>query len=99
MRITGNQTLGLFVDFQEKLLPHITHHEEILENTLKLIAGLKVLNIPLLITSSSSSSYSNSSVDRTAAWQANRDWNAAIRAKSYIGTAYSSSCRPGNPYC
>ena len=50
MRITGNQTLGLFVDFQEKLLPHITHHEEILENTLKLIAGLKVLNIPLLIT-------------------------------------------------
>jgi len=50
-------------------------------------------------SSSSSSSYSNSSVDRMAAWQSNRDWNQAIRAKSYIGTAYSSSCRPGNPYC
>lgn len=47
----------------------------------------------------SSSSSSSSSSGNAAAWQANRDWNDAMRATANIGTAYSSSCRPGNPYC
>jgi TPR repeat protein len=42
-----------------------------------------------------SPSYSNSN----SSYQSNRDWNDALRATSRIGTAYSSSCRPGNPYC
>jgi TPR repeat protein len=40
-----------------------------------------------------------SSTGNVAAWQANRDWNEARRATANIGTAYSSSCRPGNTYC
>ena len=51
----------------------------------------------------SSGSYSSgnagSSSGNIAAWQANRDWNEARRATANIGTAYSSSCRPGNAYC
>ena len=51
----------------------------------------------------SSGSYSSgnagSSTGNVAAWQANRDWNEARRATANIGTAYSSSCRPGNSYC
>ena len=51
----------------------------------------------------SSGSYSSgnagSSTGNVAAWQANRDWNEARRATANIGTAYSSSCRPGNTYC
>ena len=51
----------------------------------------------------SSGSYSSgnagSSTGNVAAWQANRDWNEARRATANIGTAYSSSCRPGNAYC
>lgn len=42
-----------------------------------------------------SPSYSSSN----SSYQSNRDWNEALRATSRIGTAYSSSCRPGNPYC
>lgn len=51
----------------------------------------------------SSDSYSSgnagSSTGNVAAWQANRDWNEARRTTANIGTAYSSSCRPGNAYC
>lgn len=51
----------------------------------------------------SSGSYSSGnaggSTGNVAAWQANRDWNEARSATANIGTAYSSSCRPGNTYC
>ncbi len=51
----------------------------------------------------SSGSYSSgnagSSTGNVSAWQDNRDWNEARRATANIGTAYSSSCRPGNTYC
>ena len=51
----------------------------------------------------SSGSYSSGnaggSTGNVAAWQDNRDWNEARRATANIGTAYSSSCRPGNAYC
>jgi hypothetical protein len=51
----------------------------------------------------SSGSYSSGNAGRStgnvAAWQDNRDWNEARRATANIGTAYSSSCRPGNSYC
>ncbi len=50
-----------------------------------------------------SSSYSRSSSytpsNNVSTWQANRDWNNALRSTASIGTAYRSSCRPGNPYC
>ena len=46
-----------------------------------------------------SSSGSSSSSNNVSTWQDNRDWNDALRATANIGTAYSSSCRPGNKYC
>ena len=50
MRILKENTLGLVIDIQERLLPHIHQYEKMLSNTTILIDGLKVLNIPLLIT-------------------------------------------------
>ncbi|KDA03543.1 tetratricopeptide repeat protein [Hyphomonas oceanitis] len=46
-----------------------------------------------------SSSGSSSSSNNVSTWQDNRDWNDALRSTANIGTAYSSSCRPGNKYC
>ncbi|MFC2089892.1 hydrolase [Bacteroidota bacterium] len=50
MRILKEQTIGLVIDIQERLLPHIAAHEEILHNTTILLEGLKVLEIPVLLT-------------------------------------------------
>jgi nicotinamidase-related amidase len=50
MRILKENTLALIIDVQERLFPHI-HENELLEKNLKtLINGLKVLEIPLLVT-------------------------------------------------
>ncbi len=49
MRINANQTQALVVDIQEKLYPHINNNEQLLENTLTLIKGLKLLNIPFVL--------------------------------------------------
>lgn len=40
----------LVIDFQEKLLPKIEHHEVIVNNSIKLIEFCKGLNIPILWT-------------------------------------------------
>lgn len=45
-------------------------------------------------SSGASSSYSSSS-----STQDNADFNAFINKVNSIGTGYSASCRPGNPYC
>jgi nicotinamidase-related amidase len=50
MRIFQNETAAIVIDIQEKLLPHIHEGENILQNCLKLIDGLKVLTIPIIIT-------------------------------------------------
>ncbi len=50
MRILKEETVAVVVDIQERLLPHIHEGDIILENCLKLIGGLKLLDIPLLIT-------------------------------------------------
>lgn len=50
MRIIKENSLGLIIDMQERLLPHIYHSEEIISNTGICIEGLKLLDIPLLST-------------------------------------------------
>ncbi len=50
MRINKEQTAGLIIDVQEKLTPHIFKHELISSNTVLLIRGLRVLDIPLILT-------------------------------------------------
>ncbi|MGB9695756.1 MAG: hydrolase [Ignavibacteria bacterium] len=50
MRIKKEHSAGLVIDFQEKLYPHIYQNELIASNTAKLIAGLKIIGIPILVT-------------------------------------------------
>lgn len=50
MRILKDDTLAVIVDIQEKLFPHIYENEKLLTNSLKLISGLQVLDIPIIVT-------------------------------------------------
>ena len=50
MRIVREESAGLIIDFQEKLMPHMKHADEIENNTRLLIEGLQILDIPILIT-------------------------------------------------
>lgn len=50
MRIQKENTAGLVIDIQERLYPHIHEHEAVARNTEVLIAGLKVLGVPVLVT-------------------------------------------------
>lgn len=49
MLIQSLHTFGMVVDIQEKLLHHINNHEELLKNTLVLIEGLKILEVPMVL--------------------------------------------------
>jgi hypothetical protein len=49
MRINTSETLALVVDIQEKLFPHISNSEILLKNSIKLIKGLKLLEIPFIL--------------------------------------------------
>jgi nicotinamidase-related amidase len=50
MRILVENSLGLVIDIQEKLIPHIHENRQIVLNTEKLIEGLKIMGIPILVT-------------------------------------------------
>lgn len=50
MRILRENTLGLVIDYQERLLPHIHENRQLLANSTVLIEGLKALGVPLLVT-------------------------------------------------
>jgi nicotinamidase-related amidase len=49
MRIDPKSVITLVVDIQEKLFPHMNEYELLLENSIKLISGLKLLNIPFIL--------------------------------------------------
>lgn len=44
------QTALLIIDIQERILPVINNHKMVVENTLKLITGFKVLQLPIYFT-------------------------------------------------
>lgn len=50
MRISAKDTICMVIDYQEKLIPSICEKEALLENSKKLLQGLKELNIPFLVT-------------------------------------------------
>ncbi|MBS0001191.1 MAG: isochorismatase family protein [Cyclobacteriaceae bacterium] len=50
MRVSRHDSVGLIVDIQERLFPHIHQHEKLEKNTKILIQGLQLLQIPVLIT-------------------------------------------------
>jgi nicotinamidase-related amidase len=43
-------TVGLVIDMQEKLFPHVADRDLILKRTCMLIEGLKIFDIPILVT-------------------------------------------------
>jgi isochorismate hydrolase len=50
MRIQREQCNGLIIDMQERLFPHMDHHELLLRNCLMLLEGLKIMGVPLMVT-------------------------------------------------
>jgi len=50
MRILRENCTGLIIDIQERLLPVIAEHTILLANCKRLTEGLKILNIPIVVT-------------------------------------------------
>lgn len=50
MRVLKEETIGLIIDIQERLFPHIYEIEDISSNTQILIKGLNALEIPIIVT-------------------------------------------------
>lgn len=50
MRILAEDTIGLIIDYQERIIPVMDKREELIHNTIKLIEGLKILQIPLVVS-------------------------------------------------
>lgn len=50
MRILKANTVGLFIDIQERLFPFMQEMDLLEQNLITLTAGLKVLEIPFLVT-------------------------------------------------
>lgn len=50
MRINRDDTLILAIDYQQKLVPVMTDSDKLIDNTVKLIKGAKVLGIPIMFT-------------------------------------------------
>ena len=49
MRITAKDSVCLIVDYQEKILPAIANRERLIENSVKLLQGLRILGIPMVM--------------------------------------------------
>jgi hypothetical protein len=50
MRILANESIGLIIDMQERLYPHIHDHEQLTKTTGILIDGLKAIGVKLMVT-------------------------------------------------
>ena len=50
MTLNREDTLAVFIDFQEKLVPAMHHKEELIDKTCRLAKGLGVLGIPHIVT-------------------------------------------------
>jgi len=50
MRLKAGNVASVCIDIQSKLFPLIDGNEKLEQNTIKLIDGLKILNIPIIVT-------------------------------------------------
>jgi len=50
MRVLREETVGLIIDVQERLVPVIAKSDEVVKQISRLIKGLDILEVPLLIT-------------------------------------------------
>ena len=48
--LSSEKTALLIIDIQERILPVINNHERVVDNTIKLIKGFKVLGLPIFFT-------------------------------------------------
>ena len=48
--LTAENTVLLLIDFQEKLFPVMHDKEKLLRNVVKLVKGIKILEIPIILT-------------------------------------------------
>jgi nicotinamidase-related amidase len=50
MRFDPNHSIGLVIDIQERLFPHIHEHDAMAQRASVLIRGLRILSVPMLVT-------------------------------------------------
>ena len=50
MLIKAENTAAIIVDVQEKLMPAMFNQEEVEKNVNRLVAGLKLLEVPMIVT-------------------------------------------------
>jgi len=50
MRILKEESIGLIIDVQERLFPHISENKELEKNINILIQGMKILKMPVMVT-------------------------------------------------
>lgn len=50
MKIIPEDTCCVVVDYQERILPAMAEKESLLENSIKLLEGLKILEVPVMVT-------------------------------------------------
>ena len=50
MRILAEESICLIIDYQEKILPSIAEKENLVETSIKLLKGLRILEIPMVMT-------------------------------------------------
>lgn len=50
MKIKVEETIGLIIDYQDKILPAMNEKEWIINNTEKLVKGLKLLDVPVILS-------------------------------------------------
>lgn len=50
MRIKKEDSLIIFIDVQEKLMPHIYKNKKLKENLTKFVKGIKVLGVDIIVT-------------------------------------------------
>lgn len=49
MRITTDDALLLIIDVQERLTPHISGHEQVVDRIARVIQGVTVLGVPIMV--------------------------------------------------
>ena len=50
MRIIREKTAAMIIDIQEKFIPHMFYNHKLIENMEKLVRGVKILEIPMIMT-------------------------------------------------
>lgn len=50
MRIKPEDTCCVIIDYQEKILPTMAEKEKLIANSVKLLTGLRILEIPMIMT-------------------------------------------------